>query len=67
MMTLVFFCSNAVHKATIMPRGQSLGMVTMLPEGDQTSQSVKQMKANMDVAFGGRVALLILFIEKEIE
>jgi ATP-dependent Zn protease len=39
-----------------MPRGQSLGMVTMLPEGDQTSQSVKQMKANMDVAFGGRVA-----------
>lgn len=45
-----------IHKATIMPRGQSLGMVTMLPEGDQTSQSVKQMKANMDVAFGGRVA-----------
>mmetsp|Transcript_10202 Transcript_10202/g.23898 ORF Transcript_10202/g.23898 Transcript_10202/m.23898 type:complete len:793 (+) Transcript_10202:126-2504(+) len=45
-----------IHKATIMPRGQSLGMVTMLPEGDQTSQSVKQMKANMDVAMGGRVA-----------
>jgi len=45
-----------IHKATIMPRGQSLGMVTMLPEGDQTSQSMKQMKANMDVAFGGRVA-----------
>jgi len=45
-----------IHKATIMPRGNSLGMVTMLPEGDQTSQSLKQMKANMDVAFGGRVA-----------
>merc|ERR1712232_822164 len=45
-----------VHKATIMPRGQSLGMVTMLPEGDQTSQSLKQMKAMMDVAMAGRVA-----------
>ena len=52
----VFPSQIAVHKATIMPRGQSLGMVTMLPEGDQTSQSMKQMKANMDVAFGGRVA-----------
>lgn len=50
-----------IHKATIMPRGQSLGMVTMLPEGDQTSQSVKQMKANMDVAFGGRVAEELIF------
>jgi len=50
-----------IHKATIMPRGQSLGMVTMLPEGDQTSQSLKQMKANMDVAFGGRVAEELIF------
>jgi ATP-dependent metalloprotease len=39
-----------------MPRGSSLGMVTMLPDGDQTSQSIKQMKAMMDVAMGGRVA-----------
>lgn len=50
-----------IHKATIMPRGQSLGMVTMLPEGDQTSQSLKEMKANMDVAFGGRVAEELIF------
>jgi len=50
-----------IHKATIMPRGQSLGMVTMLPEGDQTSQSVKQMKAMMDVAMGGRVAEELIF------
>lgn len=44
-----------------MPRGSSLGMVTMLPEGDQTSQSVKQMKAMMDVAMGGRVAEELVF------
>eukprot|EP00536_Pseudo-nitzschia_multiseries_P014716 jgi/Psemu1/320707/estExt_fgenesh1_pm.C_7590001 len=54
-----------IHKATIMPRGQSLGMVTMLPEGDQTSQSLKEMKANMDVAMGGRVAEELIFGKEE--
>lgn len=54
-----------VHKATIMPRGSSLGMVTMLPEGDQTSQSVKQMKAMMDVAMGGRVAEELILGKEE--
>lgn len=44
-----------------MPRGQALGMVTMLPEGDQTSQSLKQMKAMMDVSMGGRVAEELIF------
>mmetsp|Transcript_20273 Transcript_20273/g.57554 ORF Transcript_20273/g.57554 Transcript_20273/m.57554 type:complete len:621 (-) Transcript_20273:281-2143(-) len=50
-----------IHKATIMPRGQALGMVTMLPEGDQTSQSLKQMIAMMDVNMGGRVAEELIF------
>jgi ATP-dependent metalloprotease len=50
-----------IHKATIMPRGASLGMVTMLPEGDQTSQSLKEMLAAMDVAMGGRVAEELTF------
>jgi ATP-dependent metalloprotease len=50
-----------IHKATIMPRGNSLGMVTMLPEGDQTSQSLKEMLAAMDVAMGGRVAEELTF------
>lgn len=54
-----------IHKATIMPRGSSLGMVTMLPEGDQTSQSVKQMKAMMDVAMGGRVAEELILGKEE--
>lgn len=50
-----------IHKATIMPRGNALGMVTMLPDGDQTSQSLKQMLAAMDVAMGGRVAEELIF------
>lgn len=55
-----------IHKATIMPRGQSLGMVTMLPEGDQTSQSYKEMVASMDVAMGGRVAEELVFGKENI-
>merc|ERR1719272_475658 len=44
-----------------MPRGDSLGMVTMLPDGDQTSRSLKQLLAYMDVVMGGRVAEEIIF------
>lgn len=54
-----------IHKATIMPRGQALGMVTMLPEGDQTSQSLKEMRAMMDVSMGGRVAEELIFGKDE--
>merc|ERR1712070_405938 len=53
--------ADPVHKATIMPRGQALGMVMQLPSGDQTSISRKQMLAKMDVAMGGRVAEEIIF------
>jgi len=53
--------AQPIHKATIMPRGQALGMVMMLPEGDQTSQSFKEMIAFMDVAMGGRVAEELIF------
>lgn len=58
--------ASPIHKATIMPRGSSLGMVTMLPEGDQTSQSFKEMLAFMDVAMGGRVAEELIFGEENV-
>lgn len=58
--------ASPIHKATIMPRGSSLGMVTMLPEGDQTSQSFKEMVAFMDVAMGGRVAEELIFGDENI-
>ena len=56
--------ADPIHKATIMPRGSSLGMVMQLPEGDQTSQSKKEMLARMDVCMGGRVAEELVFGER---
>ena len=50
-----------LHKATIMPRGSALGMVTQLPDKDETSVSLKQMKARLDVCMGGRVAEELIF------
>jgi ATP-dependent metalloprotease len=53
--------ADPVHKATIMPRGQALGMVMQLPDKDQTSMSRKQMLARLDVCMGGRVAEEMIF------
>jgi len=41
-----------VHKATVVPSGMALGMVTQLPDKDQTSISRKQMLADLDVCMG---------------
>ncbi|KAL7164575.1 hypothetical protein ACSBR2_040470 [Camellia fascicularis] len=55
-----------VHKATIVPRGVSLGMVAQLPDTDETSISRKQMLARLDVCMGGRVAEELIFGENEV-
>ncbi|KAF9601032.1 hypothetical protein IFM89_015017 [Coptis chinensis] len=53
--------AHPIHKATIMPRGSALGMVTQLPSDDETSISRKQLLARLDVCMGGRVAEELIF------
>jgi cell division protease FtsH len=53
--------SDPIHKATIIPRGQALGMVMRLPERDQNSMHRDQMHALLSIAMGGRVAEELIF------
>ncbi|XP_053507838.1 ATP-dependent zinc metalloprotease YME1L1b [Ictalurus furcatus] len=50
-----------INKATIMPRGPTLGHVSMLPESDRWSETRTQLLAQMDVSMGGRVAEELIF------
>lgn len=50
-----------INKATIMPRGPTLGHVSMLPENDRWSETRAQLLAQMDVSMGGRVAEELIF------
>jgi len=58
--------SDPVHKATIIQRGQALGVVTHLPEGDQLSLSRKQMMAKIAVAMAGRAAEDVVYGDQEV-
>lgn len=48
--------ADPVHKATIIPRGQALGMVMQLPEDDKYSMSKTQMTSRLAILMGGRAA-----------
>lgn len=59
--------AHPVHKATIIPRGMALGMVTQLPEeADEHSISRRQLLAKLDVAMGGRVAEELIFGDADV-
>lgn len=58
--------SLPVHKATILPRGQALGMVSQIPEGDQYSKTFKELLAELDVCMGGRVAEELIYGEEKV-
>ncbi|CAD8146141.1 unnamed protein product [Paramecium octaurelia] len=45
-----------LHKVTILPRGEQLGYTSMIPEFDITTQTRKNILAQIDVAMGGRAA-----------
>lgn len=53
--------AHPIHKATILPRGRALGMVQQLPEKDQVSRTFIQMKSEIAIFMGGRVAEELIF------
>ena len=53
--------SDPIHKATIIPRGRSLGLVMRLPESDRVSHTREKMLADLVVAMGGRAAEELVF------
>jgi len=53
--------ANQLHKITIMPRGQALGMTMHLPEVDKYSMGKNEYEASIDVAMGGKVAEELIY------
>ena len=46
-----------INKATIVPRGDALGMVSYLPEKDMMNYTRQQMLAHIDVCMGGATSI----------
>ncbi|XP_072020022.1 ATP-dependent zinc metalloprotease YME1L1-like [Amphiura filiformis] len=65
---VAYFTKDAIpiNKATIMPRGDSLGHVSLLPKKDQLNQTRSQLLAEMDICMGGRVAEEMIFGAEQI-
>ena len=53
--------STPLYKATIMPRGQSLGMTSFLDDMDKVSQDRKELFAHIDTCMGGKVAEQLVY------
>ena len=52
---------DPVHKVTIVPRGQALGVTQTLPKEDLLNMSVEKAKNTLAFLFGGRVAEEVIF------
>ena len=57
---------DPLHKVTIIPRGRALGVTWNLPERDRFSMNMKQMKARLALAFGGRIAEQLIYGKDEL-
>ncbi len=55
--------ADPVHKVTIIPRGPTLGVTSMLPEEDRHNVSKRFLLAQLRVLMGGRAAEEIIFGE----
>ena len=55
--------ADPLHKVTIVPRGQALGVAFSLPERDHLSRSSGWMKARLVISYGGYAAEELVFGE----
>ncbi len=55
--------TDPVHKITIIPRGQSLGLTQQLPTSDKYTHARSYLLNNLRIFLGGRVAEEIIFHE----
>jgi cell division protease FtsH len=53
--------NDPLHKVTIIPRGQALGVTVSLPERDRLGYSKQWCEAKLAMLFGGRVAEQIIY------
>lgn len=57
---------DPIHKATIIPRGRSLGLVLSLPERDTLSVTKTKYKSKIAMAMGGKAAEELIFGEDNV-
>ena len=55
--------SDKVHKVTIIPRGQALGVTQLFPDKEQLGATAQQLSTKIAVFMGGRAAEEIIFQE----
>lgn len=60
------FGATPLYKATIMPRGHSLGMTTFVPDMDKVSMARNEYVASIDVSMGGKVAEQLVYGEDNV-
>lgn len=53
--------ADPIHKATIMPRGNALGITWSIPDGEKYSERVFELQARLDVLMGGKAAEELIF------
>jgi cell division protease FtsH len=53
--------ADPVHKVTIVPRGQAMGVTQQLPEGDRYVYSREYLLDRLAVMMGGRAAEILVF------
>ncbi|MFP4643396.1 MAG: ATP-dependent zinc metalloprotease FtsH [Spirochaetales bacterium] len=60
---LHYFLPNTdpLHKVTIVPRGQALGVAVSLPQNDVYSYSVGYLKDRIKIAYGGYIAETLVY------